>query len=146
MINCFQPRTAGAGKVRPVESQEFRRRLLALSRMSLALALLNACLFSAPARQSPSAEQNSQHLIDQAKEAEQKRDFEAAAGFYQDYLKSHPDDPAILQRLGLVNCLANRYEAAVQPLGKALRLRDCLTPTARSPLHQCTRRVWRCQP
>ena len=130
MINCFQPRTAGAGKVCPVESQEFRRRLLALSRMSLALALLSACGSSARARQSPSAEQSPQHLIDRAKEAEQKRDFYAAASFYQDYLKSHPDDSAILQRLGLVQCLANRYEAAIQPLAKALRLDPSLWGSA----------------
>jgi superkiller protein 3 len=78
----------------------------------------------------PSPAQNSQQLIDQAKGAEQKRDFEAAAGFYQDYLKGHPDDSAILQRLGLVNCLANRYEAAVQPLAKALRLDPSLWGSA----------------
>jgi tetratricopeptide (TPR) repeat protein len=130
MINCLQPHMARAGKVCPVESQEFSRRLRALSRLSLALALLSACVSSARDRLSPSAGQSPQHLIDQAKEAEQKRDFEAAAGFYQDYLKSHPDDSAILQRLGLVNCLANHYEAAIQPLAKALRLDPSLWGSA----------------
>jgi tetratricopeptide (TPR) repeat protein len=71
-----------------------------------------------------------QQLIDQAKEAEEKRDFQAAAAFYQHYLKGHPDDSAILQRLGLVECLANRYEAAVQPLAKALRLDPSLWGSA----------------
>ena len=103
-----------------MESREFERRRRLL-RVRLAWALLFPSLSLARVPQS-SPPRTSQRLIDQAKEAEQKRDFGAAAGFYQDYLKTHPDDSAILQRLGLVQCLANRYEAAVEPLAKALRL------------------------
>ena len=95
----------------------------------LAWALLASSLSLARQTQSsPSA--TSQQPIDQAKEAEQKQDFEAAAGFYRDYLKAHPSDAAILQRLGLVLCLANHYEAAVQPLGEALRLDPSLWGSA----------------
>ncbi|HXJ93256.1 MAG TPA: tetratricopeptide repeat protein [Terriglobia bacterium] len=93
------------------------------------LVLLASCLCFARARQSPPA-QTSQQLIDRAKEAEQKRDFPAAARFYHDYLKGHPDDSTILQRLGLVECLANRYEAAVRPLAEALRLDPSLWGSA----------------
>jgi tetratricopeptide (TPR) repeat protein len=72
----------------------------------------------------------SQPLIEQAKEAEQKHDFQAAATFYQRYLKAHPGDAAILQRLGLVDCLANRYDAAIAPLSEALRLDPSLWGSA----------------
>jgi len=61
-------------------------------------------------------------VIAQAHEAEQKRDFEAATQLYQDYLKAHPDDAEILQRLGLVRCLQNQYGAAIPPLERALKL------------------------
>jgi tetratricopeptide (TPR) repeat protein len=89
---------------------------------------LFACLL--PAQQSSSADDTSQALIDQAKQAEQKHDFQAAAAFYQRYLKDHPGDAAILQRLGLVECLANRYDAAIAPLSQALRLDPSLWGSA----------------
>ena len=128
MINCFQPHMARLRKVCLVQCREFnhRRRLL---RVWLAWALLFPSLSLAREAQSSPSE-TSEQLIEQAKEAEQKHDFQAAAGFYQDYLKSHPDDSAILQRLGLVECLANRYEAAVEPLAKALRLDPSLWGSA----------------
>ena len=128
MINCFQFRTARARKVCLVESRKVNRSRRLLS-VWLAWALLTPSL--SLARQSQSAPgATSQQLIDQAKEAEQRQDFEAAAGFYRDYLKAHPDDSAILQRLGLVDCLANRYEAAIQPLAKALKLDPSLWGSA----------------
>ncbi len=110
-----------------MESRGFERghRLL---RVWLA-ALLFPSLSLARVPQSSPAEA-SQQLIAQAKEAEQQHDFEAAAGFYRDYLKNHPDDSAILQRLGLVDCLANRYDAAIQPLAKALKLDPSLWGSA----------------
>ena len=51
-------------------------------------------------------------------------------GSYQDYLKAHPADPAILQRLGLVDYLADRYAEAILPLAEALRLDPSLWGSA----------------
>jgi tetratricopeptide (TPR) repeat protein len=64
----------------------------------------------------------SDQLIGKAREAELKHDFQTAARLYQDYLEAHPDDPEILQRLGLANYLSNRFDAAIAPLAKALKL------------------------
>jgi Flp pilus assembly protein TadD len=69
-------------------------------------------------------------LIAEAREAEQKRDFQAAAALYQQYLKGKPDDAAILQRLGLVQCLSNQFDAAIPPLAKALQLDPSLWGSA----------------
>jgi tetratricopeptide (TPR) repeat protein len=111
-----------------VNSRKFNRQSHGLN-VWAALVLLTPLLPTARAAQS-SGPDALQRLIEQAKEAEQKHDYQTAAGFYQDYLKTHPTDSDILQRLGLVECLANRYEAAVQPLAKALRLDPSLWGSA----------------
>src|ERR1700683_4907252 len=81
-----------------------------------------------PAPNSDSSAQ--QDLIARAREAEQKHDFQAAAALYQQYLKAHPDDPAILQRLGLVESLSSNWDAAIPPLVKALQLDHSLWGSA----------------
>ena len=72
--------------------------------------------------QSPPDSRLSDQLIVKAREAELKHDFQTAARLYQNYLEAHPDDPEILQRLGLANYLSNRFDAAIPPLTKALKL------------------------
>jgi tetratricopeptide (TPR) repeat protein len=111
-----------------VDSRKFNSQPHALI-VWVALVLLKPSLPLARAAQS-SAPDASQSLIEQAKEAEQKHDFRAAAGSYQDYLKAHPADPAILQRLGLVDYLADRYAEAILPLAEALRLDPSLWGSA----------------
>jgi len=58
----------------------------------------------------------------QAKEAETARDFARAAQCYASFLKEHPGRADILQRLGLVYYLSNRFETAIPPLERALEL------------------------
>ncbi|HEV2492547.1 MAG TPA: tetratricopeptide repeat protein [Terriglobia bacterium] len=99
--------------------------------MSLFLSLLTASFLVSSAAQSPQGSaNNAQQLIAKARAAEQKRDFQVAAELYQDYLDTHPNDSEILQRLGLVNCLSNRFEAAIPPLEKALQLDSSLWGSA----------------
>lgn len=91
--------------------------------LPLLLTLLCApIVVSADAQSTAGSTSRATPVIAQAHEAEQKHDFEAAAKIYQDHLKTHPDDAEILQRLGLVRCLANQYSAAIPPLEHALKL------------------------
>jgi Tfp pilus assembly protein PilF len=69
-------------------------------------------------------------LLDKARQAEQLHDFQTAAGFYRDYLKTHAEDAAIFQRLGLVEYLSNRFDAAIPALSKALQLDSSLWGSA----------------
>lgn len=69
-------------------------------------------------------------LLARAKEAEQKRDFAFAASLYQDYLKTHPNQPEILQRLGLVYYLSSRFDKAIPTLAEALKLDPSLWGSA----------------
>lgn len=66
----------------------------------------------------PSAER----LLLRAKEAEAAKEFGRAAEFYVAYLKTHPDQAQIYQRLGLVHYLANRFSDAAPALRRALEL------------------------
>ena len=68
--------------------------------------------------------------LTQAKQAESARDLPRAAECYVHYLKEHPDDAEVNQRLGLVNYLRNRYQDAVPPLQHALKLDQKLWPSA----------------
>jgi tetratricopeptide (TPR) repeat protein len=86
----------------------------------------NAQTLSAPNSDSSAG----QDLIARAREAEQKRDFQPAAALYQQYLKDHPDDAPILQRLGLVESLSSNWNAAIPPLLKALQLDHSLWGSA----------------
>ncbi len=98
---------------------------------SLFLSLLTASVPVSSASQSPQdSTDSSRQLIAKARDAEQKHDFQTAAELYQDYLNTHPNDSEILQRLGLVNCLSNRFEATIPPLKKALQLDSSLWGSA----------------
>jgi len=88
----------------------------------LCICMLMGLVFLDGAAQSPPDSSASAPLIVKAGDAELKHGFQTAARLYQDYLEAHPDDPEILQRLGLVNYLANRFDAAIPPLAKALEL------------------------
>ncbi len=63
-----------------------------------------------------------QSWLQKAKEAEARHDFAQAALFYTSYLKRYPNEPKILERLGLNYYLSNRFEAALVPLEQALKL------------------------
>ena len=65
--------------------------------------------------------QDSQLMI-QAKEAEERHDFLGAAGIYQQLLKMHPNQPDVLQHLGLVYYLSGRFTQAIPPLEEAVKL------------------------
>lgn len=59
-------------------------------------------------------------LLLQAKRAEEQRDFARAAGYYQEFLKLHPNRPDILQSLGLVYYLSNQFGHAIPVLRRAV--------------------------
>lgn len=82
---------------------------------------LNALCQSIPAN-SPVVDK----LLLQAKHAEEKHDFQGAAGFYREFLKSHPDNAQILQRLGLDYYLSSDFRHAIQPLQKAAAINPSL--------------------
>ena len=88
---------------------------------ALAVALMALVSLDSLAQVAPDS-RTSAELIAKARDAELKHDFLAAARLYQDYLEAHPNDPEILQRLGLANYLSNRFDAAIPPLAQALKL------------------------
>jgi tetratricopeptide (TPR) repeat protein len=61
-------------------------------------------------------------LLVQAKTAELKRDFQGAAALYQKLLAAHPNQPEILQRLGLDYYLSGRFADAIPVFTKAEKL------------------------
>jgi tetratricopeptide (TPR) repeat protein len=73
---------------------------------------------------------NAQQLVLKAREAEQSRDFRAAARFYRQYLETNAASADVLQRLGLVEYLSNRFDDAIGPLTQALRLDPSLWGSA----------------
>jgi tetratricopeptide (TPR) repeat protein len=68
--------------------------------------------------------------LSEAREAEQKHDFQTAASLYRDYLKTHADNAQILQRLGLVEYLSDQFDAAMPPLARAFQLDSSLWGSA----------------
>ena len=105
--------------------------LIAAPRAPLASSTMPGSTANLMAQSAPSSGSRAmQDLIEKAREAEQRRDFQAAAALYQDYLKEHPDTAPILQRLGLVEYLSNRFNAAIGPLSKALELDPSLWGSA----------------
>lgn len=66
------------------------------------------------------------NLLSQAKQAEEKHDFLAAAGIYQKLLKSHPQDAQLLQQLGLVYYLSSHFDQAIPPLQRAVKINPAL--------------------
>jgi tetratricopeptide (TPR) repeat protein len=60
--------------------------------------------------------------LQEAKAAEQARDFDRAADSYASFLKEHPDRADVWQRLGLAYYLGNRLDQAVPALERASQL------------------------
>jgi len=103
--------TGNARILRPL----FKRVAMALgvAAVSAAFAFGQASTLAHPATQS---------LLVQAKAAEIKGDFPGAAALYQKILAARPNQPQILQRLGLDYYLSGRLGNAIPVLAKAERL------------------------
>jgi Flp pilus assembly protein TadD len=86
---------------------------LAVVAFSVALLLGQGSSGTQPATQS---------LLAQAKAAELKGDFQSAAAIYQKLLAAQPNQPEILQRLGLVYYLSSRFGEAIPVFAKAAKL------------------------
>jgi tetratricopeptide (TPR) repeat protein len=86
---------------------------LAVTAVSAAFVFGQASTLAQPATQS---------LLVQAKAEETKGDFLAAAALYQKILAAQPNQPEILQRLGLDYYLAGRFGDAIPVLAKAEQL------------------------
>jgi tetratricopeptide (TPR) repeat protein len=99
-------------------------RSLALERRLLAaiLALVWIPAASALCQSSQVQPHQEQNLLIEARQAELARDFPAAAKLYQKYLRSKPDQPDVLQRLGLDYYLSGRFGDAIPVLAKAEKL------------------------
>lgn len=69
-----------------------------------------------------SGQQAEPDWLSSAKQAEGAGNFSQAAECYINYLKSHPQDAEIHQRLGLVYYLSNRFGDAVPVFQRALKL------------------------
>jgi len=59
--------------------------------------------------------------LQEAKAAEQSRDFDRAADSYANFLKEHPDRADVWQRLGLASYLDNRVDKASPALERAFQ-------------------------
>ncbi|HEV3276110.1 MAG TPA: tetratricopeptide repeat protein [Terriglobia bacterium] len=103
----------GMGICVPMQVLDTRGILGKLALAALSVSLVVPSGAASAAQQDPLAE---------ARLAEQKHDFQAAATFYQDYLKTHPASADVLQRLGLVEYLSNHFEEAIPTLTRALQL------------------------
>jgi tetratricopeptide (TPR) repeat protein len=88
--------------------------------MALAIAAVSAAVVFGQA--SARAQPATQSLLVQAKAAEIKGDFLSAAALYQKLLAAHPNQPEILQRLGLDYYLSGRFGDAIPVLAKAAKL------------------------
>jgi tetratricopeptide (TPR) repeat protein len=96
-------------------------------RCSALVAVLTVSLPSAPhCQQTPPASTQGGSVLGQAKQAEQKHDFMAAARLYQGYLKLYPNEAEILQRLGLNYYLSSHFDQAIPPFQKAVRINPSL--------------------
>lgn len=89
--------------------------------MLLTLLLAMASLFAASRPAAGQATGDAQLMLE-AKQAEERHDFQAAAGIYQQILKTRPHQPDVLQKLGLVYYLSGRYAQAIPPLKEAAQL------------------------
>ena len=61
-------------------------------------------------------------FLEEARRAEQAKDFSLAGRYYSRYLAAHPEQAEVWQRLGLIRYLSKRYEEAVPPFERALQL------------------------
>jgi tetratricopeptide (TPR) repeat protein len=94
------------------------------SRIRLALVLVLPTIAAAFVfgQASTLAQRATQSLLAQAKAAEIKGDFPGAAALYQKILAARPNQPEILQRLGLDYYLSGRFGDAIPVLAKAEKL------------------------
>jgi len=93
--------------------------------LTLMVALLGCAIWAEGGRGASPAQSSGQSEEDwlfQAKQAEGGRNFSRAAECYVNYLKVHPQDAEIYQRLGLVYYLSDHFEDAVPALQRALKL------------------------
>lgn len=88
--------------------------------LALAIAAISAALVFGQV--STRAQSSAQNWLVQAKAAEVKGDFQSAVALYQKLLAADPNQPAILQRLGLDYYLSGRFGDAIPALGKAAKL------------------------
>src|SRR2546430_586060 len=97
-----------------------RHLLLSLALWALALSapVCSDAMSQAQLSQNPELER----LLAQAKAAEKDHRFLQAAALYRDFLKTHPSQPEVLQRLGLDYYLSSHFDEAIQPLSQALKL------------------------
>ena len=131
MIDCDETHNVDARKVRLVVSARQESSSLAHRAASVLVITLAAAIpLARSAQVQPGSNTGSQDFIAKAREAERQRNFPTAVRLYQDYLKTHPQDPEILQRLGLVEYLSNHFEAAIPPLAQALALDPSLWGSA----------------
>jgi len=77
-------------------------------------------------QQAPATSMQNESVLGQAKQAEEKHEFMAAAGMYQEFLRLHPNEAEILQRQGLDYYLSNHFDQAISPLQKAVRINPLL--------------------
>lgn len=92
-------------------------RLMVLTLMLSALVCLDPIPKTASTH-SPDLER----LLAQAKEAEKNQRYVEAEALYRSFLKTHPNEPEILQRLGLDYYLSSQFKEAIPPLSRALML------------------------
>jgi tetratricopeptide (TPR) repeat protein len=81
---------------------------------------------SAFGQKSASSSSREESLLAQAKQAEEKHDYPAAVNLYRDFLKVHPAEAEVLQRLGLVYYLSNHFNQAISSLRQAVALNPSL--------------------
>ena len=107
----------------------FRKKTAVLSLLAF-LIVCGLTAESAAARPLQAAGTAREDLLRQAIGAENAGDLPRAAGYYVDYLKQHPENAEVNQRLGLVYYLTNRYKDAVAPFRQAQKLDPKLWPSA----------------
>lgn len=101
----------------------FFKRDIAIFKFALPAFLLLTFAFACSAQSpAPAPSTGDVQLMLAAKQAEEKHDFQAAAGIYQQILKANPHQPDVLQKLGLVYYLSGRYAQAIPPLKEAAQL------------------------
>lgn len=100
-----------------------RRTILSLSLLVTFVAGAGSVRFmkAASTVQTSSSNQQEDWLLE-AKQAERSGNFSRAAECYINYLKGHPQDAEVHQRLGLVYYLSNRFAEAIPVFQRALKL------------------------
>ncbi|MGH9342145.1 MAG: tetratricopeptide repeat protein [Terriglobia bacterium] len=88
----------------------------------LGLAATSLIALRATCQTAHASQTQDRQLMIQAKEAEERHDFLGAAGIYQRLLKTNPNQPDVLQHLGLVYYLSGRFAQAIPPLKEAVEL------------------------